>query len=96
MFNFPKLCCPFYELPPPFLYRSHICPPVLPPRIVLEEGVTFRQGGKKTTLTTNIETEPNKSAASGRRRPRRQKAVKNNKDVHVSGVEIVQRYLLGL
>lgn len=95
MFNFPKLCCPFYELPPPFLYRSHICPLVLPPRIVLEEGVTFRQG-EKNTLTTNIETEANKSPASGRRRTRRRKAVKNHKDVHVSGVQTVPIDSLGL
>lgn len=31
MFNFPKLCCSFYESPPPpFLYLPRICPLVLP------------------------------------------------------------------
>lgn len=98
MFNFPKLCCSFYELPPtpPFLYLSHICPLVVPPHIVLEEGVTFRQG-EENRLTTNIETGANKSPDNGRKKGISKdcsirvqpKAVKNNKDVYVAASKYV-------
>lgn len=73
MFNFPKLCCSFYESPTPpspssisptFTLSFSLSPT---PYIVLEEGVTFRQG-EENTLPTNIGTEANKSRDSRGRR----------------------------
>lgn len=66
MCNFPKLCCSFYESHPLFSFSS-VSPTFalsfsfsLAPYIVLEEGVTFRQG-EENRLPTNIGTEANKS-----------------------------------
>ncbi len=66
MFNFPKLCYSFYEPAPssssisPTFALSFSLAPI--PYIVLEEGVTFRQG-EENTLPTNIGTEAYKNAS---------------------------------
>jgi len=75
MFNFPKLCCSFYESPatspssisPTFALSFSLSPIA---HIVLEEGMTFRQG-EENTLPTNIGTEANKSRERRERRDRR-------------------------
>lgn len=97
MFNFPKLCCWFYESPPsisPAFALLFCFSPT--PYIVLEEGVTFRQG-EENTLPTNIGTEANKSQDRKERRAYREqmgvtlglgKSSKNNKaglwNIHLS------------